>query len=270
VTHRYDYDPFGRQLTASGTLTNPLRFAGRELDATAGLYYVRARWYDPVLGRFISEDPIGLGGGINTYAYALNDPVNLSDPTGLCVGEKYNVNTTVCVLDPISSVAPPWYRSMIDEVFGLGGRQSAFAGMTFGGHNDDGSGPGMWEEVKAWNECVASTSSENFIATHQGMASLPSQVAKKVAGLGLGMWAAKKLGDSGLLGDAWRWSRGAPQRGLLNAGTRVWVSQIGGRTVYGMGSALVRAAQKSVVTTLSFETGIALGSILVALTECSF
>ena len=53
------------------------------LDAAAGLYYVRARWYDPALGRFLSEDPIGLAGGINNYAYAANDPVNLGDPMGL-------------------------------------------------------------------------------------------------------------------------------------------------------------------------------------------
>jgi uncharacterized protein RhaS with RHS repeats len=44
---------------------------------------VRARWYDPFLGRFLSEDPIGLEGGINQYTYALNDPVNLRDPTGM-------------------------------------------------------------------------------------------------------------------------------------------------------------------------------------------
>jgi uncharacterized protein RhaS with RHS repeats len=53
------------------------------VDATAGLYYVRARWYDADMGRFISEDPIGLAGGINNYALAANDPVNQGDPTGL-------------------------------------------------------------------------------------------------------------------------------------------------------------------------------------------
>jgi RHS repeat-associated protein len=82
VTARYHYGPFGEPQGATGT-SQPLRFAARELDATAGLYYVRARWYDAGMGRFISEDPIGLAGGINNYAYAANDPVNLSDPTGL-------------------------------------------------------------------------------------------------------------------------------------------------------------------------------------------
>ncbi len=85
ITHRYQYTPFGEPLPSnSSAVVNPLRFAGRELDATTGLYYVRARWYDPSRGRFMSEDPIGLAGGINNYAYATNDPVNLSDPTGLC------------------------------------------------------------------------------------------------------------------------------------------------------------------------------------------
>ena len=78
----------GSHLLATGSgrsegTHNPLRFATRELDRQTGLYYVRARWYDPFLGRFLSEDPIGLAGGINQYAYALNDPVNLSDPSGL-------------------------------------------------------------------------------------------------------------------------------------------------------------------------------------------
>jgi hypothetical protein len=47
-----------------------------------GLYYYRARWYDAQVGRFISEDPIGLAGGINFYAYVANNPVNAIDPTG--------------------------------------------------------------------------------------------------------------------------------------------------------------------------------------------
>ncbi|MCG8469792.1 MAG: RHS repeat-associated core domain-containing protein, partial [Gemmatimonadetes bacterium] len=56
---------------------------GREWDDAAGLLYLRARYYDPEIGRFISEDPIGLQGGVNPYAYASNDPVNRADRTGL-------------------------------------------------------------------------------------------------------------------------------------------------------------------------------------------
>jgi len=55
----------------------------RELDPITNLYYVRNRWYDPVAGRFVSEDPIGLEGGINPYAYVGNSPTNMRDPSGL-------------------------------------------------------------------------------------------------------------------------------------------------------------------------------------------
>ena len=79
----YVYDSFGRLLASSGTITNPYRFTGRELDSETGVYYYRARYYDPSLGRFISEDPIQFDGGTNFYAYAGNDPLNLIDPTGL-------------------------------------------------------------------------------------------------------------------------------------------------------------------------------------------
>ena len=59
-----------------------------------GLYYNRARYYDPQLGRFISEDPIGLEGGINAYAYAGNDPVNGTDPFGLAERRMHRVRGT--------------------------------------------------------------------------------------------------------------------------------------------------------------------------------
>jgi RHS repeat-associated protein len=61
---------------------NPFQFTGREKDET-GLYYYRARYYSPEMGRFISEDPIGLPGGMNFYLYTINSPVNLNDPFGL-------------------------------------------------------------------------------------------------------------------------------------------------------------------------------------------
>src|SRR5262249_16361264 len=65
------YDAFGNG--AGSTLTR-YGYTGREHDTDTGLLYYRARWYDPVQGRFINEDPIGLAGGINYYRYVDNNP----------------------------------------------------------------------------------------------------------------------------------------------------------------------------------------------------
>lgn len=77
------YDPWGNLLI--GGSMGGYAFTGREWDSETGLYYYRARYYDPKIGRFISEDPIGFNGGINYYAYAANNPASWSDPSGLKV-----------------------------------------------------------------------------------------------------------------------------------------------------------------------------------------
>jgi RHS repeat-associated protein len=59
---------------------NRFRFTGEELDDFSGLYYLRSRWYDPRIRRFLGRDPID---SAPNYTYASNDPVNLTDPTGL-------------------------------------------------------------------------------------------------------------------------------------------------------------------------------------------
>jgi RHS repeat-associated protein len=87
VVAQYAYTPWGgleadQQLVA-GARVNSLRWHGLPYDAETGLYQVRARYYDPDTRRFISEDPLGLAGGINLYAFANGDPVNGSDPSGL-------------------------------------------------------------------------------------------------------------------------------------------------------------------------------------------
>ena len=74
----------GGTLTTVDTVTNPFRFAAREYDTETGLYFLRSRYYDPAIGRFISEDPIGFTGGINLYAYSGNDPVSNRDSYGAC------------------------------------------------------------------------------------------------------------------------------------------------------------------------------------------
>jgi len=81
---RYLYGPYGEPVVMGRTSTNAQQFTGRESDET-GLMYYRARYYHPRLARFISEDPIGLSGGINAYAYAQGNPVSFIDPYGLDV-----------------------------------------------------------------------------------------------------------------------------------------------------------------------------------------
>ena len=78
----YTFDPFGGTTVSGAANTNSLQFTGRENDTT-GLYLYRARYYHPRLQRFLSEDPIGLTGGINGYSYVGNSPLNAIDPTGL-------------------------------------------------------------------------------------------------------------------------------------------------------------------------------------------
>lgn len=76
------FDAFGAPLALNATTGNDLLYTGRELDRDTGLYYYRARYYDPELGRFISEDPKGFAAGINFYAYVNNNPINANDPSG--------------------------------------------------------------------------------------------------------------------------------------------------------------------------------------------
>ena len=89
----YEYDAYGNVTirNESGTVIstsaygNRYLFQGREYDYTTQLYHFRARWYDPETGRWLSNDPIGISGGLNLYAFCSNDPVNFVDPMGLDV-----------------------------------------------------------------------------------------------------------------------------------------------------------------------------------------
>jgi RHS repeat-associated protein len=125
VGRTYDYDEWGR---LQGTSTDPAGFANRDrarwkgalwLGPTLDLYYMRNRWYEPRTGRFLSEDPIGLEGGVNPFVFAGGDPVNGRDPTGL----------------------NPW--------------SCTYYGTEFTWHHDNGDGTGWtrtWEQWD-WADC---------------------------------------------------------------------------------------------------------------------
>ena len=86
VLNRYQYDAFGRSLSQTGGTPNPYLFAGEQRDAALGLDYLRARYYDPSTGRFVSRDSFPASAqfplSLNKYLYALANPVNYRDPSG--------------------------------------------------------------------------------------------------------------------------------------------------------------------------------------------
>lgn len=82
IQNWYGYSPYGEVFSGTDDEGNDIEYTARENDGT-GLYYYRARYYDPVLKRFVSEDPIGLEGGLNTYLYADGNPNSFIDPLGL-------------------------------------------------------------------------------------------------------------------------------------------------------------------------------------------
>ena len=85
VVARYAYDAFGGTIAQSGPMAGAFahRFSTKYLDTETGLYYYGRRFYDPIWGRWINRDPIEEDGGLNLYAFVLNDPVNWIDLLGL-------------------------------------------------------------------------------------------------------------------------------------------------------------------------------------------
>jgi RHS repeat-associated protein len=81
----YRYDPYGRVISWSGSLTNAnvYRFSSKEVHAKSGMYYYGFRFYEPHLQRWVNRDPIGVRGGINLYAFVANGPTHFLDAYGL-------------------------------------------------------------------------------------------------------------------------------------------------------------------------------------------
>jgi RHS repeat-associated protein len=81
---QYGYDPYGNTTASGAGSTNSFQYTGRENDGT-GLYFYRARYYDPLIARFAAEDLLRVRGGIDFYTYVAGRPTNAKDPTGLVI-----------------------------------------------------------------------------------------------------------------------------------------------------------------------------------------
>jgi RHS repeat-associated protein len=100
VVWRWEGKAFG-DTAASGSVTVNLRLPGQYYDAESGLHYNWNRYYDPRIGRYITSDPIGLAGGLNTYAYVGNNPLFWVDPDGLRVLNPRNKPISPSVMNAL-------------------------------------------------------------------------------------------------------------------------------------------------------------------------
>lgn len=102
VVASYDYDAFGNGTTAANDYYNPLRYCGEYLDEETGLIYLRARYYDPSIGRFVSEDPIK--DGTNWYVYCNDNPIRYVDRGGKSATEV--LNSGIQMAQEVSALNP--------------------------------------------------------------------------------------------------------------------------------------------------------------------
>jgi RHS repeat-associated protein len=128
IAQRLDYDSFGNILTDTNPGFQPFGFKAGLYDPDTGLVHFGARWYDPVTGRWISKDPILLAGGLNLYVFCGNDPVNFSDPWGLC--EKTGREKFQTALDAIGVFDPTGIADGLNALIYLWNGEYGYAGIS--------------------------------------------------------------------------------------------------------------------------------------------
>nr|WP_278245765.1 RHS repeat-associated core domain-containing protein [[Clostridium] methoxybenzovorans] len=121
IRKSYHYDPFGSIIETSGSIENRITYTGQMYDGISGQYYLRARFYNPKIGRFMQEDAYR-GDGLNLYAYCQNNPITYYDPSGylgLCPAGKNNpqaeqTKSTSKIYDENGNRIPYGFNSLED------------------------------------------------------------------------------------------------------------------------------------------------------------
>lgn len=203
IVNKYAYDPFGNILGKEETVqpNQPFTFVGQfgVMTETDGLYYMRARYYDAKVGRFISEDPIGFGGGdVNLMAYVGNNPVNFSDPSGLLAFPWHFGITFVAAMNSGrgfgESLGLAWNATVVDFASGSQGRSAAATVQ----HAMAGPGQSSAQAIADANDYIQSNISSNLpgaIHAAQDLAT-PGHAGQPWSGFGLNSETATHiLGD---------------------------------------------------------------------------
>jgi RHS repeat-associated protein len=177
------------------------------------LYYMRSRWYEGGTGRFLSEDPLGIAGGMNPYAYAGNDPVNHGDPTGLLLlgdGVFHGGGGGLGFADWLFSQGVPCGGGTLCNI--VGGGLSGASGISNVASNALASaGPSMASLLAVANAALAAGYEGLIYTSEQGVTptvyELASIIYRESAGVMAGDLSAARLGMAHVIIN--RWSRGA-------------------------------------------------------------
>jgi RHS repeat-associated protein len=217
-----------RQAEPPPVLEQPFRFMGQQFDEETGLHYNNQRDYDPITGRYLQSDPIGLKGGVNAYAYTASNPLKYVDPLGLEVwGLNLGVSGTMLVKTSYSfqilfdSQGNFGFQRTQEVGGGLGSAAGVFVNAMFGGPEsmDDLEGWGTSASGSAWvvNGAATIPISTNYQEDTCGNfksfeAESPGRVLEGGLGLSIGTPEAgitatytDTLWNTSILGDIGRW-----------------------------------------------------------------
>ncbi|OOM15890.1 RHS repeat-associated core domain-containing protein [Clostridium saccharobutylicum] len=149
IKNEYYYDAFGRVLESKEEVHNGITYTGQQFDGITGQYYLRARFYNPVIGRFTQEDTYR-GDGLNLYAYCKNNAVNYYDPSGYESASK----------------ARPYYSSEIPDGGVCGENSGNYLNKGVSNSEIDGAVQSIKEQKKDHILYGTSSSRKNTTAGH--------------------------------------------------------------------------------------------------------
>jgi RHS repeat-associated protein len=196
VVEFYDYSPFGKQYVYDSSWTsltatahgNAVGYTGHWLDAESGLWEYRNRYYDPVLGRFLTRDPAGYRDGMNLYAYVRNNPLRYTDPDGLMARSAVNwvsnaATSTYSYASNVVSGFRPSTPAPSSNWFDFSGAGTASSkGTTSGPFGGDVGG--VWHQAES--QYVSSLALQQGIESRQGFASSVVAEANRVSAIASG------------------------------------------------------------------------------------